>query len=677
MAVSTLNAVSLDLTSSSGAPPAAVNFHGDMDIDMDIELGDVEDFASMEAEIIATVRYVYSSLKSSSVESISNVKLTTMFRQKDSQVPANNGATRPFVPSSQAGTAELAPGKVHIRGLDNLHTRDIMAFASEHYPENAPVRIEWIDDTSANLVYNDPSIAEVALAALSSLDKDQLLSISELQLRLAKQSSAFPNAKLEVRLAVAQDRKLPGARERSRFYLFNPDQDPGERRRRDRDGERRDKSARSGDHGDYRRRRYDDLEHRRRRSLDGDDEVSFDVNLYDDDAGGSSMKQQASSPGSEKGGSRRTVRFSERDNRGRELFPDRTTRTNGFGLGSRHRSASPGREDDAGNQPMEMDDERLKQRRRHFRERSRSPRDWPSRRRGKEEYHRGQNTRMQSDSPSTDSLTQTQSGPRDVSAELRGNGLRDVSADLRGVVSALGSEAVEGGGGDRKRELFPRNMNGRPNYHRRSAAFDAADETADLFAGRMSVPFTDGANDRNKGDIRSGGRLKDLKMKTTIGMSRGILSNRLTPPLDLDRDGEPVEMEEDGKEDEENDEGDVTEAQFHIRGAAATVANNKAHNKSGIERDQGLSIRGAANATNTAPSSSSFSLGERGEGEMKIKGQGMLAGRELFPQKLGSGSAAVAGTVGGGGLHAGKELLFSDTLQGRGRRRRKAEDMFY
>lgn len=40
------------------------------------------------------------------------------------------------------------------------------------------------------------------------------------------------------------------------------------------------------------------------------------------------------------------------------------------------------------------------------------------------------------------------------------------------------------------KELFPHKAT-----HRRSGAFDAADETADLFASRMSVPFLDGSND--------------------------------------------------------------------------------------------------------------------------------------------------------------------------------------
>jgi hypothetical protein len=46
-----------------------------------------------------------------------------------------------------------------------------------------------------------------------------------------------------------------------------------------------------------------------------------------------------------------------------------------------------------------------------------------------------------------------------------------------------------------KKELFPLKT-GTP-VHRRSDAFDASDETADMFASRMRVPFIDGAPDED------------------------------------------------------------------------------------------------------------------------------------------------------------------------------------
>lgn len=118
------------------------------------------------------------------------------------------------------------------------------------------------------------------------------------------------------------------------------------------------------------------------------------------------------------------------------------------------------------------------------------------------------------------------------------------------------------------KELFPQKTGA---SHRRSDAFDAADETADLFANRMPVPFVDGSNDKR---------------------SRGSDSNA---------------------------QG------FSIRGAA----------KASSSISQGFSIKGAASTPRV---------------------------KELFPSTLGDNS--------------GKEL-FSGRLEGRGRRRQKAEDLFY
>ena len=51
-----------------------------------------------------------------------------------------------------------------------------------------------------------------------------------------------------------------------------------------------------------------------------------------------------------------------------------------------------------------------------------------------------------------------------------------------------------------KKELFPQKVGS--SKHSRSNAFDAADETADLFAHRLSVPFVDGSNSCKSPDNR-------------------------------------------------------------------------------------------------------------------------------------------------------------------------------
>lgn len=78
-----------------------------------------------------------------------------------------------------------------------------------------------------NLVYDLPATALAALEAFSESAVD-----SPLTLRLAKPALSHPESRLEVRIARADDRKEPGARERSRFYLFHPEEDRFEQKER-------------------------------------------------------------------------------------------------------------------------------------------------------------------------------------------------------------------------------------------------------------------------------------------------------------------------------------------------------------------------------------------------------------------------------------------------------------
>lgn len=230
--------------------------------------------------------------------------------------------------------------------MDELTTDDIKQFASNHFTLEAPSRIEWIDDTSANIIYSSTEMGLQALAALTQVSEEEDASaLPPLRLRSAKLLSSHPDSVLQVRSAVKTDRKQPRAHEKSRFYLMHPEHDPRERLRQEL-ADRRRGGDDTGD-GDYRRRRFDDRELRRRRDRDHDDR--FDANMYDDQPG------SYSDPERHRGGRRR---------RGpRELFPeeDSTGRL-------RNRSASPGRDtlDDADR----VDRSHETRSRRRFRERS-------------------------------------------------------------------------------------------------------------------------------------------------------------------------------------------------------------------------------------------------------------------------------------------------------------------
>lgn len=225
-----------------------------------------------------------------------------------------------------------------------MTTDDIKQFASSHFTLEAPSRIEWIDDTSANIIYSSTEVGLQALTALTQVSEEEDTSaLPPLRLRSAKLLSSHPDSVLQVRSAVKTDRKQARAHEKSRFYLMHPEHDPRERLRQELADRRR--HGDDTEDGGYRRRRFDDRELRRRRDRDNDDR--FDANMYDDQPGSYSDSERG------RGGRRR---------RGlRELFPeeDSTGRL-------RNRSASPGRDtlDDADRV------ERSQETRRRFRERS-------------------------------------------------------------------------------------------------------------------------------------------------------------------------------------------------------------------------------------------------------------------------------------------------------------------
>lgn len=299
----------------------------DMDIDMDLDVGLMEDEAAgPEMEILPEAEVA----------------------------PDATGPNE--TPSEDA--LQPCPQKVHLRGLDDLTTKDIKLFAAEHFSNHEPTNIEWIDDTSANLVYETEDIARDALIAFASTEITDPSQIPTLQSLPAKSHTLRPETRLEVRMAVQGDRKQAGARERSRFYLFNPEFDPAERRKRNGGNKYRDR-----DDGGYRSRRYDDREHRKRQ--DGDRDAGFDDTLYDDDE--AALAQRAArrdgrrdsvSSGSDYRG-RRSRRVRSRGGAGKELFPDRGDKSSGR---LRDRSASPPRDNNES-----LDDARSRSPRRRVR----------------------------------------------------------------------------------------------------------------------------------------------------------------------------------------------------------------------------------------------------------------------------------------------------------------------
>ena len=355
------------------------------------------------------------------------------------------------VPSSQISESDLSLHKVHIRGLENLTTSNIQAFCSEHYPSETSPRVEWIDDTSANLVFEGEETAKTALRHLTlPSNKSDTLSIS--QLRAAKTLSTHPGSSLYVRIAVITDQKRPRAYEASRFYMMHPEHDPREQRRL---------GARSQGNGDYRRKGYSDDEHRRRRRRDKED--GFDASMYDD-GGLSSRRGSISSSSNEFSieGKRRIIR------RGDSYRPARDERKSA--RLTRDRSASPNGRNRHTPPPIY---------------RSRDPHPSLHDNKGKELFPSTFRSKRDADRNDKDLF----------SSKLL---IADVNKGLNTTKSALARETAPTGNdlfanraraSEMRKELFPQKVN--PNKHSRSDAFDAADETADLFANGMSVPFID------------------------------------------------------------------------------------------------------------------------------------------------------------------------------------------
>lgn len=233
-------------------------------------------------------------------------------------------------------TDARCPSKIYIKGLDEMNPNDVKAYVA-HHCSDVPVtleKIEWIDDSSANLLFASEDVASQALAALAAdpiSDTSQLLAH---HLLTAKPFSARPETVLHIRPALESDRKQSGAASRSRFYLLNPEYDPEERRRRNEVRRYRDRN------GDGFPRRHG------RQTRADESEEPFDVNLYDDSSAAPSARapprrRRSLTPDYET--AEPTTSSYRASNRGRELFPDSIGSRR---RASRDRSASPARDRD-------------------------------------------------------------------------------------------------------------------------------------------------------------------------------------------------------------------------------------------------------------------------------------------------------------------------------------------
>jgi hypothetical protein len=200
-----------------------------------------------------------------------------------------------------------------------LNTAQVEAYVLEHFPSDKPIRLEWIDDTSLNVLYPNSAIASQALTALQSPNQPGDLPL--VSLRPAMPFSASPDSRLSLRIAKTTDRKERGARERSRYYLFHPEEDRADRFERERRRplpRRRSGGSRDRDRGDYSRRYYDAHEDGARRRQD-----DYTEDMYDDDPP-ARQRQRRPTRSRSPGVKRRDRSFSPRPRRQRNLTRSRS-----------------------------------------------------------------------------------------------------------------------------------------------------------------------------------------------------------------------------------------------------------------------------------------------------------------------------------------------------------------
>ncbi|KAF2722444.1 hypothetical protein K431DRAFT_345476 [Polychaeton citri CBS 116435] len=242
----------------------------DIDMEIDMTLDEDPELARLNAEAAAIEE-----------RRVPTNSFPTLQRAQQAQAEDAMRDVQAQAEEGEVDTSEPQPTKVFLRGFDHFwkpndlrnYVRDTAKSVDELFK-----RIEWINDTSANLIYETEDAAAEALGLLSV---DEVLG-ETLQEREAKRPESHPESQLYVRQAVVGDVKMEKAAQYSKFYLYNPQFDPSERKRK-REEDHRQRSVYRKREG-YGRRRHE--------------EEPFDVNLYDDDEPATQPRRNSVSSGS-------------------------------------------------------------------------------------------------------------------------------------------------------------------------------------------------------------------------------------------------------------------------------------------------------------------------------------------------------------------------------------------
>ncbi|ODQ57829.1 hypothetical protein WICANDRAFT_81157 [Wickerhamomyces anomalus NRRL Y-366-8] len=121
----------------------------------------------------------------------------------------------------------LRSNSIWLHGVDNLSTKEIKAYLKNFTDDD--FKIEWINDTSLNVVFEND---EDASTNLKKFTKEQDREFSPTDEREAQDFEGKPDVSITLRISNLSDKKVKNAAQYSRYYLYNPPNHGTERRSR-------------------------------------------------------------------------------------------------------------------------------------------------------------------------------------------------------------------------------------------------------------------------------------------------------------------------------------------------------------------------------------------------------------------------------------------------------------
>lgn len=137
------------------------------------------------------------------------------------QQPQPQPTDDPLVIDVDDDMSDLRPNSILLQGVDDLSTNNVERYIY-HFCPKIDHTIEWVNDTSLNIVCSDEDSANTLMEMISeSTEKD----LPKSQLRKCKPYSDS-SVVLQCRISLTSDRKVRNARAQSRYYLHHGE--PGE-----------------------------------------------------------------------------------------------------------------------------------------------------------------------------------------------------------------------------------------------------------------------------------------------------------------------------------------------------------------------------------------------------------------------------------------------------------------